>query len=325
MTDHAIRFATTGGPEVLRYEDVEVAEPGRGEVRVRHTAIGVNYIDTYHRTGLYPAPLPSGIGLEAAGVVEAIGPEVVDFAVGDRVGYALGPIGAYSTARIIAADMLVALPGLVSDEVAAAAMLKGGTVEFLVERCAKVEAGQTVLVHAAAGGVGQILVQWLRAVGARVIATVGSAEKAAISREAGADEVILYREESVPAAVADLTGGTGVDVVFDGVGRDTWEGSLKSLRRRGLLVCYGNASGPVTGVDLGVLARSGSLFVTRPTLFDYYATKAERIAGFTKLFDRIIAGDLTISIGQRFPLADAAAAHRALEARTTTGSTILVP
>ena len=325
MPDHAIRFAATGGPDVLRYEDVEVGEPGRGELRVRHTAIGVNFIDTYHRSGLYPMALPSGLGQEAAGVVEAVGAEVVDFAEGDRIGYALGPIGAYATRRIIAADMVVPLPGLIEDATAAAVMLKGGTTEYLVDRCAKVEAGQTVLVHAAAGGVGQLLVQWLRAAGARVIATAGSAEKAAIARTAGADEVVLYRDDDVASAVAELTDGVGVDVVFDGVGKDTWAGSLKALRRRGLLASYGSASGAVAGVDLGVLARSGSLFVTRPTMGDYYATVEERRTGFAKMFDRIVDGELTVTIGQRFALADAAEAHRALEARETTGSTVLVP
>lgn len=325
MTDYAIRFAAPGGPDVLHYEQITVGDPGRGEIRVRQTAIGVNYIDTYHRSGLYPLTLPSGIGLEAAGVVDAIGPEVVDFAEGDHVGYGRGPIGAYATRRVIAADMVVPLPGLVSDEIAAAAMLKGGTTEFLVERCAKVEAGQTVLVHAAAGGVGQLLVQWLRATGARVIATAGSADKAAIASGAGADEVILYRDDDVASAVAELTNGTGVDVVFDGVGKDTWAGSLKSLRRRGLLVSYGNASGPVRDVDLGILARSGSLFVTRPTMFDYYASVADRRAGFARLFDKIVDGELVVAIGQRFALAEATAAHRALEARETTGSTILLP
>ncbi len=325
MTDHAIRFATPGGRDVLHYEATEVGDPGPGEVRVRHTAIGINFIDVYHRNGLYPLPLPSGLGLEAAGVVEAVGAHVVDFVEGDRVGYGVGPIGAYATRRIAPADMLVPLPGLITDEVAAAAMLKGGTTEFLVERCAKIEAGQTVLVHAAAGGVGQLLVQWLRASGARIIATVGTAEKAAIARDAGADEVILYREADVAAGVAELTNGVGVDVVFDGVGRDTWVGSLKSLRRRGLLVCYGNASGAVPPVDLGILARSGSLFVTRPTMFDYYSTKDDRRTGWGKLFDRIIDCSLSVAIGQRFTLADAAEAHRALEARETTGSTILLP
>lgn len=325
MTDHAIRFATTGGPEVLQFETVAVGDPGPGEILVRHTAIGVNFIDTYHRSGLYPVPLPSGIGLEAAGVVEAVGAGVVDFAAGDRIGCGRGPIGSYATRRVIPAAMAVPLPGLIADDIGAAAMLKGGTTEFLVDRCARVEAGQTVLVHAAAGGVGQLLVQWLRTAGARVLATAGDADKAAIAREAGADEVILYRDEDVAARVRDLTDGVGADVIFDGVGRDTWEGSLKSLRRRGLLVSYGNASGPVTGVDLGLLSRHGSLFVTRPTMFDYYATVEETRAGFAKLFDRIIDGDLKVEIGRRFPLADAAVAHRDLEARKTTGSTVLIP
>ncbi len=321
----AIRFATTGGPEVLRFEPIEVGAPGPGELRLRQNAIGVNFIDTYHRSGLYPVPLPGGIGLEAAGVVEAIGAEVLDFAVGDRVGYCLGPIGAYATNRLIAADRVVMLPGLVSDETAAAALLKGCTAEMLVMRCAKVEAGQTVLVHAAAGGVGQLLVQWLRHVGARVIATVGSEAKAEIARTAGADDVILYRDDDVASAVRDLTDGRGVDVVFDGVGRDTWAGSLASLGRRGLLVSYGNASGPVEAVNLGVLATHGSLFVTRPTLFDYYATRDEIVSGAGRVLDLIADGTLVVDIGARFPLAEAASAHRAMEGRETTGSTILVP
>lgn len=325
MSDHAIRLATPGGPEVLQYETIDVAAPGRGEVRVRHTAIGVNFIDTYHRNGLYPLPLPTGIGLEAAGVVEALGPEVLDFAVGDRVAYCWGPPGAYATARTIAADRLVALPDAIPDEVAAAVLLKGATTEFLVDRCAKVEAGQTVLVHAAAGGVGQLLVQWLRDTGARIIATAGSEAKAAVARTAGADDVILYRTADVAATVAELTDGAGVDIVFDGVGKDTWAGSLRSLRRRGLLVSYGNASGAVEAVDLGILARSGSLFVTRPTLFDYSVTPEERRNAAAAIWARILDERLTVAIDQRFALADAADAHRALEARTTTGSTVLIP
>jgi NADPH2:quinone reductase len=322
---HAIRFAATGGPDVLRYETIDVGAPGTGELRLRQTAIGVNFIDTYHRTGLYPVPLPSGIGLEAAGVVEAIGTEVLDFAVGDRVGYCLGPIGAYATDRLIAADKVVSLPGLVPDDVAAAALLKGCTTEFLVTRCAKVEAGQTVLVHAAAGGVGQLLVQWLRHVGARVIGTAGSEAKAQIARDAGADEVILYRDDDVANAVRELTDGKGVEVVFDGVGKDTWAGSLASLARRGLLVSFGNASGPVEGVNLGILSRHGSAFVTRPTLFDYYATRDEVLTGAGRVLDLIADGTLAVEIGARFPLAEAADAHRAIEGRGTTGSTILVP
>lgn len=321
----AIRFDHVGGPGVLRLVDVDVGDPGDGEIELRHTAIGVNFIDTYHRSGLYPVALPSGIGSEAAGVVEAIGAGVLDVAVGDRVAYAGGPVGAYATRRVIAADRVVVIPGLVSDEVAAAAMLKGCTTEYLVERCAKVEAGQDVVVHAAAGGVGLLLVQWLRHAGARVIATVGSEAKAALALEAGADDVILYRQDDVAAAVCDLTGGAGVDVVFDGVGHDSWASSLGSLKRRGLLVSYGNASGAVTGVDLGILARNGSLFVTRPSMVDYYVTRDEILAGTGKLFDLIVDGTLDVTIGQRLPLAEAAEAHRSLEARETTGSTILLP
>ncbi len=321
----AIRFDHVGGPEVLALGSVEPGAPGVGEVRIRHTAIGVNYIDTYHRSGLYPLALPSGVGLEAAGIVTELGPEVLDFAIGDRIAYCWGPIGAYAAERVIAADRIVALPDGVTDTVAAAALLKGCTTEMLVDRCAKVEPGQTVLVHAAAGGVGQLLVQWLRAAGVRVIATAGSEAKAAIARAAGADDVILYRDSDVAEAVAGLTGGDGVDVVFDGVGKDTWQGSLKSLKRRGLLVSFGNASGPVTGVDLGILAREGSLFVTRPTLFDYSVTVEERRASAAKLWSRILDETLEVAIGQEFALADAAEAHRALEARATTGSTILRP
>ena len=326
MTDaKAIRFDATGGPDVLRLENVEVGDPGAGEIRIRQTAIGVNFIDTYHRTGLYPLPLPSGIGLEAAGVVEAIGPEVLDFAIGDRVGYCWGPVGAYATERLMPASRVIALPGLVTDEIAAAALLKGCTTEMLVDRCAKVEAGQTVLVHAAAGGVGQLLVQWLRHVGARVIGTAGTAEKAAIAREAGADDVILYRDDDVPSAVRELTDGKGVDVVFDGVGRDTWAGSLASLAKRGLLVSYGNASGPVEGVNIGILARSGSLFVTRPTMMDYYLTRDEILSGAGRVLDMIADGTIVVDIGAKFPLTDAAEAHRAMEGRSTMGSTILIP
>lgn len=321
----AIRFDHVGGPGVLRLVDVDVGDPSDGEIVVRHTAVGVNFIDTYHRSGLYPVALPSGIGSEAAGVVEAIGAGVLDVAVGDRVTYAGGPVGAYATRRVIAADRVVVIPGLVSDEVAAAAMLKGCTTEYLVERCAKVEAGQDVVVHAAAGGVGLLLVQWLRHAGARVIATVGSEAKAALALEAGADDVILCRQDDVAAAVRDLTGGAGVDVVFDGVGHDSWASSLGSLKRRGLLVSYGNASGAVTGVDLGILARNGSLFVTRPSMVDYYVTRDEILAGTGKLFDLIVDGTLDVTIGQRLPLAEAAEAHRSLEARETTGSTILLP
>ena len=326
MSDaQAIRFDTVGGPDVLRLETIDVGQPKEGEIRLRQTAIGLNFIDTYHRSGLYPVPLPSGLGSEAAGVVEAIGPGVLDVAVGDRVAYCWGPIGAYATHRLIAADRVVRIPGLVTDEIAAAVMLKGCTTEYLVERCAKVEAGQTVLVQAAAGGVGQLLVQWLRHAGARIIGTAGSDAKAEIAIAAGADDVIVYSRDAVGPAVRDLTGGLGVDVVFDGVGKDTWEGSLDSLKRRGLLISYGNSSGPVSGVNLATLASKGSLFVTRPTLGDYYADRDEILTGAGRVLDLVAEGILDVKIGQSYPLAEAAQAHRDLEARKTTGSTILVP
>lgn len=320
----AIRFATTGGPDVLRLETVDVGSPGAGEIRIRQTAIGLNYIDTYHRSGLYPVPLPSGLGLEAAGVVEAVGVGVTSIGEDDRVGYCWGPIGAYATARLIAADRVVKLPDGVSDEVAAAVLLKGCTTEFLVDRCARVEAGQTVLVQAAAGGVGLLLVQWAKALGARVIGTAGSDAKAALAAEHGADAMIVYSREDVAKRVRELTDGHGVDVVFDGVGKDTWEGSLDSLKRRGLHISYGNASGAVGPVDFGILARKGSLFATRPTLFDYYTNRdeIERYAG--RVLDMVASGKLRVRIDQRYTLADAAQAHRDLEARATTGSTLLI-
>lgn len=319
----AIHFSAFGGPDVLRLEPVEVGAPGEGEIRLRQTAIGVNFIDTYHRNGLYPVPLPSGLGSEAAGVVEAIGGGVLDVAVGDRVGYCWGPIGAYATHRLIPAAQVVRLPGLVSDKTAAAVMLKGCTAEYLVERCGRVEAGQTVLVQAAAGGVGLLLIQWLRHVGARVIGTVGSDAKAIVALEAGADDVIVYTRNDVASAVRDLTNGEGVDTVFDGVGKDTFDGSLDSLKPRGLLISYGNASGPVVGVELATLARKGSLFITRPRLVDYYASRDEMLTGAGRLLDLVADGTIEVRIDQRYPLADAAQAHRGLEGRQTTGSTIL--
>ncbi len=324
-TAHAIRFAATGGPEVLDYVEVEVGDPGPGELRLRQTAIGLNYIDTYHRTGLYPVALPGGLGLEGAGVVEALGAGVEGVAVGDRVAYCGGPLGAYATHRLLPAAVAVRLPDSVSDETAAAAMLKGCTTEFLVERCAKVQAGQTVLVQAAAGGVGLLLVQWLKHLGARVIATAGGAEKLALAKRYGADEGIDYGHEDVAARVRELTGGAGVAVVFDGVGQATWEGSLDSLAKRGLHIGYGNASGAVGPVDFGILARKGSLFTTRPTLFDYYVTRAEIEAGAGRVLDLVARGVLEVRVDQRYALADAAQAHRDLEARRTTGSTVLVP
>ncbi|MDQ0251783.1 NADPH2:quinone reductase [Sphingomonas kyeonggiensis] len=318
------RIERVGGPEVIQWVDVDLPPPGPGEVRMRNTAVGLNFIDTYHRSGLYPVPLPSGLGGEAAGLVEAVGEGVDGFSVGDRVA-TFGPgLGAYATARNLPAKLLFALPDDISDETAAAALLKGGTVEFLVERCARVEPGWTVLVHAAAGGVGQIAVRWLKAIGARVLATVGSADKVALAVEAGADDVLVSRGEGVADWVRGITGGTGVEVVFDGVGKATWEASLASVRRRGLVVSFGNASGPVDGVALGALARAGSVYVTRPTMFDYYVTPEERATGSARLFQMLRSGAVRADIGQRFALEDAADAHRALEAGKTTGSTVLV-
>ena len=314
-----------GDPAAIGWEDVQLPAPGPGEVMVRHTAVGLNFIDTYHRSGLYPVALPSGLGVEAAGTVTAVGDGVDTLAVGDRVA-TFGPaLGAYATARIYPVSTLLRLPDAISDETAAAAALKGCTTEFLVERCAQVQPGWTVLVHAAAGGVGQLLVQWLKHVGATVIGTVSTADKAEIARAAGADHVILYGHEDVAARVREITAGAGVRVAFDGVGAATWESSLASTAPRGLIVSYGNASGPVTGVSLAVLAQKGSLFCTRPTLYSYYADAQERAAGAARVWDMIASGALAITIGQTYPLEEAAQAHRDLEARRTTGSTILVP
>jgi NADPH2:quinone reductase len=323
--ERAAQIRQTGGPDVIAWTDVELAAPGPGEVRMRNLAVGLNFIDTYHRGGLYPMALPSGLGMEAAGIIEAVGDGVTDWRVGDRVA-TFGPsIGAYATARNIAAHGLFLIPDDISDEIAAAGLLKGCTTEFLVERCAKVQPKGDILVHAAAGGVGLLLVQWLKHVGARVIGTVSTDEKAALARAAGADHVILYGKEDVAAQVRELTGGKGVEVTFDGVGRDTWETSLNATARRGLIVSYGNASGPVTGVNLGTLAQNGSLYVSRPTLFDYYHNAAERAAGAEYVFDMFRQGIIDITIGHRYALEDAAQAHRDLEGRKTVGSSILIP
>lgn len=320
---YRMMFERTGGPDVLIKAACDPLPPGPGELAVRHTAIGVNYIDTYHRSGLYPVALPSTPGLEAAAVVEAVGDGVSGFSTGDRIGYFLGPLGAYATHRTIAADRVIRLPDSVSDTVAAAALLKAATAEFLVERCAKVSAGQTVLVQAAAGGVGLLLVQWLKTAGVRVIGTAGSEEKAEIARRHGADDVLSYAD--VPEKVRALTNGAGVDIVFDGVGKATWAGSLDSLRRRGLHVSYGNASGKIGEVDLGILAAKGSLFTTRPTLFDYYATPGDIVAGTARVLDMLGSGRLKVEIGQTYKLSDAAKVHRVLESRQTTGSTVMLP
>ncbi len=323
--ERAVRITEQGGPEVIQWVDVSLPAPGPGEVRMRNTAVGLNFIDTYHRGGIYKMTMPSGLGVEAAGVVVAVGDGVTDYKIGDRVCTFGLAVGAYATARNIPAAMLFHVPDDISDEVAAAAILKGCTTEFLVERCATLLAGDVVLVHAAAGGVGLLLIQWLKHLGVEVIGTVSTEEKAAIARAAGADHIINYAREDTAARCRELTGGKGVHVVFDGVGKDTWEASLKACQRRGLVISYGNASGPVTGVDLRAVANAGSLFVTRPTLYDYYVDPAERAAGADLLFDMIRRGVVSVDIRQRYPLSDVAQAHRDLEARRTTGSTILLP
>lgn len=315
----------TGGPEVIEREPLGPLSPGSNEVLVRQEAIGLNFIDTYHRSGLYPLTLPSGLGTEAAGVVEQVGADVADFAAGDRVGYFSGTIGAYATHRVVPSARLVKLPDSIDAETAAATMLKGCTAEMLVERCARVEAGQTVLVHAAAGGVGSLLVPWLKAIGARVIAHAGTPEKARIATDLRADHALHDPMDELARSVRALTGGRGVEVVLDGVGAASWKASLDSLAKRGLLVTYGNASGPVPPFTALDLTQAGSVFVTRPTLFDYVATPAEMRASAARLFEMIGNGAVPVRIGARFPLAEAAEAHRALEARQTTGSTVLIP
>ncbi|MBA16730.1 MAG: quinone oxidoreductase [Sphingomonas sp.] len=315
----------TGGPEVIQWVETEVPSPGPGEVRIRTSAAGLNFIDTYHRSGLYPVDLPSGLGLEAAGVVEEVGEGVTSLAVGDRVVTYGAGLGSYATERNVRAEHLFKLPDGVSDEIAAAAFLKGCTAEFLIERCAKVQPGMTVLVHAAAGGVGSLAVQWLHHIGATVIGTAGTPEKAARARDHGADHVIEYKREDIAERVREITDGKGVPVILDGVGASTWEASLASACPRGLIVSYGNASGPVEGVKLASLNQHGSLFVTRPKLFDYYATPQEREAGAGRLFDLLARGVLKPEIGQRFALQDAADAHRAIEAGETHGATLLLP
>ncbi|MEX2631777.1 MAG: quinone oxidoreductase [Tistlia sp.] len=322
---HAIRFHETGGPEVLRWEEVELGEPGAGQVRLRQTAVGLNYIDTYHRTGLYPTPLPSGIGLEAAGVVEAVGEGVSDLKAGDRVAYASGPIGAYTEARLMPAERVVKLGDSIADETAAAMMLQGMTVQYLIRRTHRCQKGETVLWHAAAGGVGLIACQWLKSLGVTVIGTVGSEEKAALAKAHGCTHTINYRTENFVEKVKEITGGAGVPVVYDGVGKDTWEGSLDCLSPLGLMVSFGNSSGAVAPVNLGVLSQKGSLFVTRPTLVTYTASRKDLLASAQELFEVVGSGAVKIEINQRYALKDAVQAHRDLEARKTTGSTILLP
>lgn len=320
---YRMAFQKTGGPEVIARQDFTPAPPGPGELAVRHTAIGVNFIDTYHRSGLYPVTLPAAPGIEAAGVVEAVGEGVGGFTPGDRIGYFTGKPGAYATHRNIPAAQALKLPDGLADDDAAAVMLKAATTEYLVERCARLKAGDTALVHAAAGGVGLLLVQWLKAIGVRVAATAGSADKQALAKSAGADIACGYAEAA--EAAREMTGGAGVDAVFDGVGKATWDVSLAALRTRGLLASFGNASGPVTGVDLGILAARGSLFVTRPTVVHYYGTPDEFRAGSERFLGMLASGRLKADIHQRRALADAAQVHRDLEARRTTGATIMLP
>jgi NADPH2:quinone reductase len=321
----AVRFHKTGGPEVLQVDDVQVGDPGDGQARVKNTAIGLNFIDTYHRSGLYPLPLPSGIGLEAAGVVEAVGNGVTHVKPGDRVGYAGGPPGAYSEVRLIPADRLVKVPDGISDKEVAAMMLKGLTVQYLIRRVYHVERGETVLFHAAAGGVGLIACQWLKALGVTVIGTVGSDEKAKIAKAHGCEHTIVYTRENFVERVKQITGGAKVPVVFDSVGKDTFMGSLDCLQPRGLLAMFGNGSGPVAAFDLNLLAAKGSLYVTRPSLMVYTARRKDLEAGAKELFDMVKSGKVKIEVNQTYALKDATQAHRDLEARKTTGSTVLLP
>jgi NADPH2:quinone reductase len=321
----AIRFHERGGPEVLRVEDQAVGRPGPGQARVRHTAIGVNFIDIYHRSGLYPVQLPSGLGVEGAGLVEEIGAGVEHVRVGDRVAYAGGPPGAYSEVRLVPADRLMKLPDGITDRQAAAMMLKGLTVQYLVRRTHRVMPGETVLFHAAAGGVGLIACQWLKALGATVIGTAGSDEKAALARAHGADHVIVYTRESVADRVREITGGQGVPVVYDSVGRATFAASLDCLRPLGLMVSFGNASGAVPPIDIATLAQKGSLYLTRPSFYTYAARREDLEAMSAELFEVVVSGKVRIAVHRAFPLAEAAEAHRVLEGRGTTGSTILLP
>jgi NADPH2:quinone reductase len=322
----AIRIHQTGGPEVLKWEDVEVGDPGEGEIRVRHTAVGLNYIDVYHRTGLYPATeLPMGLGLEAAGVVEAVGGGVDDLSEGDRVAYAAPPIGAYAEARVMPAKKAVRIPKEIDDRQAAAMMLQGMTTEYLLRRCYPVKKGQTILFHAAAGGVGLIACQWAKHLGATVIGTVGSKEKAELAKAHGCDHTILYNEENFVERVKELTDGKGVPVVYDGVGKSTFMGSLDCLQPRGMLVSYGQASGSVEPLNVGILSQKGSLYLTRPTLMTYTASREDTMESSAALFEVVKKGAVRIEINQTFALKDAADAHRALEGRKTTASTVLIP
>ncbi len=314
-----------GGPDVLEPESVDLPPPGEGEVRVRHAAIGLNYIDTYHRTGLYPTNPPFTPGLEASGVVEEVGPGVTELKAGQRIAYGSGPMGAYTQARNIPAAKVVAIPDAIDDRTAATMMLKGMTVQYLIRQTYKVQRGETVLWHAAAGGVGLIACQWLKHLGVRVIGTAGSEAKARLAKEHGCDEVILYREEDVAKRVRELTDGAGVPVAYDGVGKDTVTASLDSLKPQGLWVTFGNASGPVENFNLGLLSQKGSLYATRPTLMTYTATREALVSGANDVIEVVSSGAVKMPVNQTYRLEEAAEAHRALEARETTGATVLLP
>jgi NADPH2:quinone reductase len=319
---HAIRFAKTGGPEVLEWQDVDVGKPGPGQVRIRHTAVGLNYIDTYQRSGLYPMQLPSGLGSEAAGVIEEVGPGVADLKSGDRVAYAGGPLGAYSEVRVMPADRLVPLPDGISDQEAAAMMLKGMTAWYLVRRTHAVKPGETILIHAAAGGVGLIVCQWAKHLGATVIGTVGDDEKAALAKKNGCDHPINYRREDFVARVIEITQGKKLPVVYDSVGKDTFYKSLDCIAPLGLMASFGQSSGAIGPVDIGILAGKGSLYLTRPTLNTYTATREDLLTAARELFDVVLKGTVKIQVNQTYPLRDAAKAHRDLQDRKTTGSTV---
>lgn len=322
----AIRMHRTGGPEVLEIEQVEVGDPGPGQVRLRHAAVGLNYADTYFRNGTYPMPLPAGMGVEAAGVVEAIGEGVTNVAVGDRVTYTgfLNTLGAYSTERLIAAAPLIRLPEAIGFEIAAAMTMRGLTSAYLMRRIHPFQAGDTLLLHAAAGGVGLIVSQWAKLLGITVIGTVSTDAKAEVAQAHGCTHTINYSHEDVAARVKELTGGKGVDVVFDSVGRSTFMASLDSLKRRGLMVCVGTASGPIEGFNPNLLAMKGSLYLTRPALADYIADPAEKAELAAEVFGHVAAGRIRIEVNQRYALEDAQQAHRDLESRQTTGSSVFV-
>jgi len=321
---HAIRLYENGGPEKMQWEEVEVGAPGPGQVRVRNTAVGLNFIDTYHRSGLYPMQLPLTLGMEGAGVVEAVGPKVKEFKAGDRVAYA-NPVGAYADVLLRPAERLVKIPAGIDNRIAAAIMLKGMTAGYLIRRTYKVKQGDTILLHAAAGGVGQILSQWAKSLGATVIGTVGNDAKAALAKKAGCKHVIVTSKESFVARVKEITKGAGVPVVYDGIGKDTFMDSIDCLAPRGMMVSFGNASGAVTQFNPGILAQKGSLFLTRPTLVNYTASRDDLVQAARELFAVIKKKAVRISINQTYPLREAAQAHRDLEARKTTGCTILLP